>query len=63
MVCMQAAVLATFEDDMLSLQSCKVDLTQQLQQLQQQHLQLQEQHGGTLQQLARAHQEAQESQQ
>lgn len=60
---MQAAVLATFEDDMLSLQSCKVDLTQQLQQLQQQHLQLQEQYGGTLQQLARAHQEAQKSQQ
>lgn len=62
-VCMQAAVLTTFEDDMLLLQSCKVDLTQQLQQLQQQHLQLQEQHDGALQQLARAHQEAQASQQ
>jgi DNA-binding transcriptional MerR regulator len=62
-VCMQAAVLATFEDDMLSLQTCKVDLTQQLEQLHQQHQQLQEQHGGTLQQLAHAHKEAQESQQ
>lgn len=55
-------MLATFSDDMASLRTCKVDLTQQLQDLQQQHQQLQEQHAGTLQQLARAHQEAHELQ-
>jgi prefoldin subunit 5 len=59
----QAAVLATFSDDMASLRASKVDLTQQLSELQQQHQRLQEQNTGALQQLARAHQEAHDSQQ
>lgn len=60
---MQASEIATFADDMASLRTCKVDLTQQLSQLQQQHHELQEQHTGTVQQLARAQQEAHDIQQ
>ena len=60
--CLQAAEIATFADDMAALRECKVDLTQQLSELNQQHQQLQEQHANTHHLLSKAQQDAQDIQ-